>query len=125
MNRRSFPISESITEDDEEPHNKRVISIVELPGSMRRLIVLTSLIILIGCAASWRMEYLKEGLGRVSQDDVALRMGPPLSTDALSTGEAVWLYQYTSADVHQTWCHEYVLKFDTQKILRDWTREEC
>jgi hypothetical protein len=93
---------------------------------MRHLIVPTSLILLIGCApTSWRMDYLKEGLGRVSQDDIALKRGPPMSKDALSTGETVWLYQYTSADVHQTWCHEYVLKFDPQKILRDWTREKC
>lgn len=93
---------------------------------MRRLIVPISLIILIGCApTSWRMVYLNEGLGRVSQDDIAVKMGPPMSTDAFSSGETAWHYQYTSADVHQTWCHEYVLKFDTQKILRDWTREEC
>jgi hypothetical protein len=93
---------------------------------MRRLILFTSLVTVIGCAAtSWRTEYLKEGLGRVSQDDVTLKLGPPLSTDSLSTGETVWRYQYTSADVHQTWCHEYRLKFDTHKILREWAPESC
>jgi hypothetical protein len=92
---------------------------------MRRLI-LVILVTLIGCAAtSWRTEYLKEGRGRISQDDVTLKMGPPMSVDSLSTGETVWRYQYTSADVHQTWCHEYRLTFDTHKILRDWTREKC
>lgn len=81
-------MSESITKDDEEANKKRFVRAmsVECRGSMRRMIVLTSLVTLIGCATtSWRMEYLKEGLGRVSQDDVTLKMGPPMSADSLST----------------------------------------
>jgi len=93
---------------------------------MRHVMALATIVALSGCAStSWRMEYLEEGVGRVTQDEVALKMGPPTSAQSVSTGEAIWLYHYTSADVHQTWCHEYVLQFDSQKILRQWKRDRC
>lgn len=90
--------------------------------------MLTVVVLFTSCTP-WRAEYLEEGLGHVTQDDVALKLGPPMSERTLSNGEAVWLYRYTGADVNQyggsSWCREYVLKFDNDKVLRHWNRQKC
>lgn len=92
------------------------------------IIVATTLLLLSSCTP-WRSEYLEKVTGRATQDEITLKLGPPMAERTLSTGESVWLYRYTGADVGQygggTWCREYVLKFDTQKILRQWDRQKC
>jgi len=86
-------------------------------------------IFLLSCCTPWRVEYLEEVTGRATQDEVAFKLGPPVSERTLSSGEIVWLYRYTGAVVGQaggnTWCREYVLKFDAQKILRQWNYQKC
>lgn len=82
-----------------------------------------------GCT-SWRAEYLEEVTGRATQDEITLKLGPPMSERSLSGGESVWLYHYTGAPVGlygggTKECWAYVLKFDIQKILRQWNSQKC
>lgn len=94
--------------------------------------VLLNALGLLSCmwsSKSWRAEYLREAMGRANQDAVIMKLGPPMGERMLSNGDAVWVYRYTGASVGQsgggTWCQEYVLRFDPQKILREWNRQNC
>jgi len=59
----------------------------------------------------------------------AMRRGEPVLTDSLSSGETIWVYHVRvqetgSQNIYATagsWCDEYVLTFDGQSILRQWT----
>lgn len=86
-------------------------------------------IFLFSSCTPWRVEYLEEVNGRATQDEIALKLGPPMSERTLGTSETVWLYRYTGAETNQhrgsTWCREYILRFDNQKILRQWNRQTC
>mgnify|MGYP003417069835 CR=1 FL=1 len=91
-------------------------------------LVFLSSLVLASCTP-WRAEFLEDVKGKANQDAVVMRLGPPTSEKVLSTGDAVWIYRYTGAAVGQsgggTWCKEYLLKFDSQKVLRDWNRQNC
>lgn len=94
----------------------------------RIVFVLLNALGLLSCT-SWRAEYLGEAMGRANQDAVIMKLGPPMGERMLTNGDAVWVYRYTGASVGQsgggTWCQEYVLRFDSQKILREWNRQKC
>ena len=91
-------------------------------------LIIAASCLLSGCTP-WRVEYLEEVTGRATQDEITLKLGPPMAERTLSTSETVWLYRYSGASVDQygggTWCREYILKFDTQKILKEWNRQKC
>jgi hypothetical protein len=89
-----------------------------------RYISLCVILILAGCTP-WRAAYLAEEVGHASQDDVAKRLGPPMSERSQSSGETIWLYRYMRADEGTTACAEYILTFDTGKVLRSWNRQRC
>ena len=91
-------------------------------------LVLMAYILLSSCT-SWRAEYLDQAIGTATQDEVTMKLGPPMGERILSRGESVWVYRYSGAAVGEqggsTWCREYVLKFDVQGILRHWNRQRC
>jgi len=72
-------------------------------------------------ACAWRREFLSESVNRATADDVASKMGAPTHTHRLDSGGEVWTYRLNSVDG----CVEYIVKFDTGKILRDWARHGC
>lgn len=86
-------------------------------------------ILALASCTPWRVEYLEEATGHATQDEVAKRLGPPLSERTLTNGEAVWYYRYMGADytidTGSTWCREYILTFDEKKVLRNWVRQKC
>lgn len=91
-------------------------------------------IILIICfsftsCTPWRVDYLIQAINQATQDDITKRLGPPHFTRMLDSGEEVWTYQYSGVVVGQTggssYCKEYILTFDKDKILRNWLRQNC
>ncbi len=99
------------------------------PQSLAKVLILLLTVATLASCTPWRVEYLEDAKGRATQDDVTMKFGPPMGERRLSTGDAVWIYRYTGADVGQsggsTWCREYVLRFDPQRILREWNRQKC
>ncbi len=74
---------------------------------------------MVGC--SWRTRFLSDSINRATADDVASNLGAPALTHRLDSGEEVWTYRYNSVNG----CVEYIVKFDSGKILRDWDRHGC
>ena len=94
-----------------------------------RAVTVVMMLLLVGCQYNpWRAVYLASGVDRLTQDDVAQRLGPPTATHRLSKGGMVWLYRYT---VMPNWivllgeCTDYVLTFDEKESLRRWARQPC
>lgn len=89
---------------------------------------------LASCLPS-QWSYLGEATGRATQADVKERFGEPLQTKGLENEGSLWVYRY---EVKDGWlmgmrgdmmggasCIEYLLTFDSQKVLRYWTRQPC
>lgn len=77
----------------------------------------------------WRADYLQQVVNQATQDDITKRLGPPHFTRMLDSGEEVWTYQYSGVSGNQktvsSYCSEYILTFDHNKILRNWVRQTC
>lgn len=54
---------------------------------------------LTGCGGPWRDTYLKKGMGRLTQEDVRERLGPPhtAKTPALG-GDSLWTYRFALSE---------------------------
>lgn len=108
-----------------------------------------------GCGGPWRDSYFKKGIGRLTQDDIRERLGPPhtAKTPALG-GDSLWTYRFGLSEKDLTpwnssfvadasnsvtslmgkgaetakltlYCYRYTLTFSEDKILKNWNREEC
>ena len=124
-------------------------------GPHRFAWMLVIALLLAACGGPWRDGYFKKGLNRLTQDEVAEKMGPPhtAKTPALG-GDTVWTYRVpvtekelsplhfsglSNATQQATsllgkpsegpketlYCYRYILTFNEQKILKQWKREEC
>ncbi len=122
-----------------------------LTGSL--VLLLTG--IAIACGGPWRDGYFKKGVNRLTQDQVADRLGPPhtAKTPALG-GDTIWTYRVPVSDKElnplnfsalaeatrdaaaligkgsegpkeRLYCYRYTLTFNEEKILKQWKREEC
>lgn len=126
---------------------------------VRRHLVTVGMLLLAGtmlaCGGPWRDGYFKKGVNRLTQEDVAERLGPPhtAKTPALG-GDSVWTYRVPLAEKELSplhfsglsnattqavsligkpgegpkemlYCYRYTLTFNEQKILKLWKREEC
>lgn len=107
------------------------------------------------CGGPWRDSYLKHGVGRLTQENVRDRLGPPhtAKTPALG-GDSLWTYRFPLSDQDLTswnssflgdashsvtslmgkgtestkptlYCYRYALTFSEDKTLKAWKREEC
>ena len=73
--------------------------------------------------------YLKSAQDRATRDDVRQRLGTPRSMSATPAGDSVWVYEVRQIEPGSqntwttagSWCDEYVLRFDSQHILRQWS----
>jgi hypothetical protein len=108
-----------------------------------------------GCGSPWRDTYFKKGVGRLTQEEIRERLGPPhtAKTPALG-GDSLWTYRFglseqdltpwnssivadashsvtsmmgrgTDAAKPTLYCYRYTLTFSEDKILKNWKREEC
>ena len=90
------------------------------------------LLVLTACTP-WRNTYLAKSKDHAKKDEVTKRMGPPHFTRALDAGGEVWTYQYRSMSISgrsksisgQSYCIEYILRFDEKRILREWRGQGC
>ena len=129
------------------------------PRQGARLVALGVTLIVAACALScsgpWRESYLKQGIDRLTQDEIREKLGPPhtAKTPALG-GDSIWTYRVPMSekdlnpwntsilsDASQAvgsimgkpgegpkatlYCYRYTLTFNEQKILTSWKREEC
>jgi hypothetical protein len=106
-------------------------------GSCAVALVLVAILVL--ACTPWRTQYLADEVNKATQDDVAKRLGAPNATQVLGNGETVWTYRYDKeakdeSAIHielsislsgKPKCVEYILTFDQQRILRNWTRHGC
>jgi len=86
-----------------------------------------------GCTVfvSKETRFLKAARDHATQAQVRERLGDPKYTSSTTDGEPVWVYQVIFVDTGVAnqwgapgaWCDEYVLTFDKQGILRDWTHK--
>ncbi len=118
-------------------------------------VVVTLAMSLTGCGGPWRDTYLKKGVGRLTQEDIRERLGPPhtAKTPALG-GDSLWTYRFPLSEQDLTswrssvlgdasnsltsmmgkgaetakptlYCYRYTLTFSEDKILKSWNRAEC
>jgi len=119
-------------------------------------LLLALLLLLPGCSGRpWRDTYFKKGTGRLTQDEVREKLGPPhtAKTPVLG-GESLWTYRFALSDREldrwsptflvdasqaasslvgkgaevpkpTLYCYRYLLTFDEAKVLTGWKREEC
>lgn len=67
-------------------------------------VLLISLTIgVIGCGGPWQDTYLQKGVGRLTQEDIHERLGPPHSakTPALG-GDSLWTYRFALSEQELT-----------------------
>ncbi len=86
-----------------------------------------------GCALFVAKEtlYLKSAQDRASQAEIREHLGTPYLVSRSKAGDTIWIYQIRAAEeggnndwsVTGSWCDEYVLTFDQQGILRNWTHK--
>ena len=108
-----------------------------------------------GCGGPWRDTYFKKGVGRLTQEEIRDRLGPPhtAKTPALG-GDSHWTYRFALSEQELTawnssfvadashsvtslmgkgaetakptlYCYRYTLTFSEDKFLKNWKREEC
>lgn len=98
-------------------------------GAVAFLVLICMAILSLGCALFIPKEtrYLRSAEHRATQDQVRQELGVPAVISSNDSGEAVWVYQvreeepgsrWTSSGL---WCDEYVLTFDRDRVLRQWT----
>lgn len=114
-----------------------------------------TMVLLAACGGPWRDSYFKKGVDRLTQEEIAEKMGPPhtAKTPALG-GDTIWTYRvsYSDKDLDPMdlglanaaneaasligkgsqdapkptlYCYRYILTFNEQKVLKSWKREEC
>jgi hypothetical protein len=84
-----------------------------------------------GCAVvqSNETRFLSHAQGRATQEEVQQRLGLPKLTKIASSGEPVWVYQIydwqpgNRVTAPGTWCDEYILTFDLDRVLRRWAHK--
>lgn len=108
-----------------------------------------------GCGGPWRDSYFTKGVGRLTQEEIRERLGPPhtAKTPALG-GDSLWTYRFALSEQDLTswnssfvadasnsvtglmgkgtetakptlYCYRYTLAFSEDKTLKHWKREEC
>ena len=87
--------------------------------------ILIIVVLTVTACTPWRKAYLESVKGQATQDEITQKLGPPRITRTLDSGGQVWLYRYEGVDQYGSDCTEYILTFDTSKILRSHVRQGC
>lgn len=72
--------------------------------------------------------YLANVVEQADADQVARQMGPADEVKKSGDGGEIWIYreyQPTYPTKNPGLCSEYTLRFDPNKVLRDWKRTDC
>jgi len=83
----------------------------------------------LGCSVAVPKEtrYLQSATDHATQEEVRQQLGAPTLTVSNDKGDVIWVYQVRGQQPGNRvtapgmWCDEYVLTFDEQTILRQWT----
>lgn len=93
------------------------------------LLFIISIILLVSCGPRLIKDaYLANVVEQADADQVTLQMGPPNEVKKRSDGGEEWRYrdyQPTYPTKEPGLCSEYILRFDQNKVLRDWKRKDC
>ena len=84
-----------------------------------------------GCAVFEANEtrFLSHAQDRATQEEVQQSLGSPKLTKTAASGKLVWVYQIydwqsgNRITAPGTWCDEYILTFDHERVLRRWTHK--
>lgn len=93
---------------------------------IRSVIAFISLCVFLhGCVPA-NVQYLQEGTGRRTAQDVAEKWGGPSERQLNDSGE-LWVYRFQRFDSleHPIGCEGYKLQFDERQILRQWGQFDC
>ncbi|HEX5545675.1 MAG TPA: hypothetical protein VFX10_09285 [Nitrospira sp.] len=129
-----------------------------IPKCLSRAVCALLVVLILGfsgCGGPWRDSYFKKGVGRLTQEEIRERLGPPhtMKTPALG-GDSLWTYRFALSEQDLTawnssfvadashsvtslmgkgietakptlYCYRYTLTFSEDKTLKNWKREEC
>lgn len=97
-----------------------------------RAMALVLFVVAAGCTLFVPKEtlYLRSAQG-ATLEDVRKHLGQPTLTASTPAGEPIWVYEVYQQEpgsqqawaAFGSWCDEYVLTFDTQGMLRQWTHK--
>lgn len=96
-------------------------------------VVLTVLVFaIVSCDRFIETAYFQHKVNEATQETVGKRYGPPHQTEVLQNGGEAWTYYDRgsgtasySGYATSTFCRAYVLTFDKQGVLRDWSQHQC
>ena len=102
---------------------------------MRKMsgVLVAACLVLSACALfqSWQTIYLKKAVNHATKEEVLEHMGPPRDSRKANTGGSLLLYrvkEFQAGDLNgpgRWWCDDYVLRFDQDDILRQWSTSDC
>lgn len=91
------------------------------------------LLVAAGCALFIPREtlYLRSAQDHATLEEVRKNLGRPTLTASTPAGDPVWVYEVYQQEpgsqqswaAFGSWCDEYVLTFDKQGVLRNWTHK--
>ncbi|MBA2251969.1 MAG: hypothetical protein H0W13_04580 [Nitrospirales bacterium] len=99
---------------------------------MKRYPYLTLTVTVGGCSLFQAKEtrFLHSAQGHATEEEVQQRLGLPKLAKSLLSGESLWIYQIfdwqpgdNRVTAPGTWCDEYILSFDHERVLRRWTHK--
>ena len=93
---------------------------------IRPLGSLMGLCLLLNGCVSANVQYLEEGTGHTTQQDIVSKWGEPSERQADGTGET-WVYRFQRFDSmeHPIGCEGFNLHFDQAEVLRKWNELDC
>ena len=99
-------------------------------GILRKLALASLLIVLLtSCGPRYIKDaYFHNVVEQADQEQVTLQIGPPVEVKQNVQGGEEWIYRdyqpnYPTQALGT--CTEYRLKFDANKVFRDWKRTRC
>ena len=92
-------------------------------------ICVSTIVMMAGCGLFVPKEtrYLMSAKNHATQTEVIEQLGKPIDSKVAATGNSIWVYHVRTLQrgnyrtASGEWCDEYVLMFDKQGTLRDWT----
>ena len=102
-------------------------------GAIARAVLAGMAVLGTACSAFIAKEtlYLESAQDRATEEQVRQHLGKPYQVATTKNGNPIWVYHvyyedpgpYNPWGTAGTWCDEYVLTFDKEGILRDWTHK--
>ena len=112
---------------------RQVIQSYRSPVARAYQVVVTLLVIgNVSCDRFIETAYFQHKVNEATQEKVAKRYGSPHQKEVLQSGGEAWTYYDRgsgtasySGSATSTFCRAYVLTFDKEGILRDWSQHGC